>query len=223
MKMSKRDLQIAKVSLLVYPPTEAWHIANQTNVRNLKTAGISFQFAYRSRKSIQAQIDNPITGETLTIKRRLGRDSGKKIWCATFARVALEAVDEKMRFNQQIRLQKILTDKQLCRRMDWSKAVGKLLVEHPDSSVRSLTPDGLAWHRPRTNEEGLAELSTRECHSLIALAKNFVSTDKPVEIIGSHSIFWPRLFADSAIPHDRDSMGYALNSHWMDVYERCRD
>jgi len=182
MKMSKRDEQIAKTALLIYPPIEAYRLrkASPLGVCCLQVGDVHLEL---HRKSIRANVFlYSGTGhryrKDAIAERRLNTeaDDQKAAWCAAFARVALAAYEIAAKNKLMRKILDVLAEKKLCRRICWSRAVRDLLAKSDSvylgGSTLGIPEYGFA----------LKDLKTHDCRSLLTLAKNFVPTSAPINI-----------------------------------------
>lgn len=187
MKMSKREQQIAKTALLVYPPIEAYRLrkASPLEVCCLDVGDMQFQL---TRKDIRGVVTNRdcygVSRKQGVAERRLNTeaDDQKAAWCAAFARVALEAYEVVAKNRLMEKILDVLTERKLPRRMCWSRAVREFLV-NSDAIYVGGSKIGIPEYG-----FSLKDLKTDECRSLLTLAKNFVPTSAPINIDGTYWI-----------------------------------
>ena len=188
MKMSKRDEQIAKTALLIYPPIEAYRLrkASPLDVCCLNVGDMEFLLTRKSIRGIVTFIDFAgYTRKQGVAERRLNTeaDDQKAAWCAAFARVALEVYEVAAKNRLMGKILEVLAERKLCRRICWSRAVRDLLAKS-DSVYLGGSTLGIPEYG-----FNLKDLKTDDCRSLLTLAKNFVPTSAPIKIDTTYFVF----------------------------------
>ena len=206
MKISNRDLNIAKASLAVYPAGEAF----------LESRSESNWLIHDHYHTIHIQASGGRTTEKIAgwyrcadkefgydfnyyfdcdASRRFPDNSTKEVWMNNFSLVALELHAAKLYAKRAIHLKKLLTEKMLCTRPCWAVAVSKVIAqERPKEmeNVYRIGPTGVVRGKPRLDfqhhHSGKERYSYALIDAIIKLAKDFVPTTKPTPANNNHNI-----------------------------------
>ena len=198
MKMSKRDLNIAKASLAVYPVSEAflesrnpssWVIHDHYHTIRIDASGTGSsekiegwyrctdeEFGYEFNRNFSAENS-----------RRFPDDSTKEVWMNNFSLVALYLHDAKVYAKKAFILKKLLMARMLCTRQCWASAVSKVIAQKRPKELEGafrIGRSGILKSKPdlacltvnppsSLNHNGIID-------ALIKLAKEFEPTTEPV-------------------------------------------
>jgi hypothetical protein len=218
MKMSKRDLNIAKASLAVYPVSEAflesrnpshWVIYDHYHTIRIEASGTGSsekiggwyrctdeEFGYDFNQNFSANTS-----------RRFPDNSTKEVWMNNFALVALRLYDAKVYAKKAFILKKLLMKEKLCTRQCWALAVSRVIAKKRPKKLESVFKigrSGILKSKPdlgrlgRDSSSPLAKSGMID--ALIKLAKEFEPTTEPSStnrghFIGNTHIEW---FADQS-------------------------
>ena len=192
MKISKRDLTIAKASLAVYPASEAfdesrsprgWVIHDHYHTIRIDASGTGSsekiegwyrctdeEFGYEFNRIFYAENS-----------RRFPDDSTKEVWMNNFSLVALYLYDAKVYAKKAFILKKLLMARMLCARPCWASAVSKVIAHKRPKELEDtfrIGRSGILKSKPdleclSLNHNGIID-------ALIKLAKEFEPTTEPV-------------------------------------------
>jgi len=193
-KLSKRDEQIAKATLHVYPPADAyeefqlcinahtWKVSADIKItcHHSRTGGSS---VITGRYRPPNDCFRPLVCREW--ERRVPNDHSKQSWMYHFALVCLEIAEIQHWHNKMLFFQKLLTKNKLPRRMCWSKTVTDLIAkERTDSEARGwvIGSSGLIKKSCRYQDCEIDSLSHHLLDKVTQLAKDFTPSTEPITI-----------------------------------------
>ena len=204
----ERSEVIAKASLLVYPPHDAydewdykglfeytWKIGDITiEVNESSKGGSVVVTAYFKPKDKCFRIDE------CKWSRRIEHGTSKDGWCQHFALVCIQASEAKNWYRKMVRLKKLLTGKRLPRRMCWSKAVTDMIIDYRadahDQRWRR-GDSGLICSVSTYNRCEIRHLDHPLLERMTKLAKDFTPSTEPVTLSTSPTSPFQTMMADS--------------------------
>ena len=208
MKQSQRSDAIARAALHIYPPGEAydeydyhglfeyrWKVGDVTiEVHESREGQSTVVTAYFKPKRDYFRLN------VTQWSRRIPHGQSKDSWCYNFALVCLEAAEVQHRFRKMMRLKKLLTGKQLPRRMCWSKAVTDMIIDYrADAHDKRWKrgDSGLICTNSTYNRCEIRHLDHPILDKMIKLAKDFTPSTEPVTLSTLPTSRFQRMMADS--------------------------
>ena len=208
MNKSQRSEVIARASLHVYPPHDAFDEYDYHGLfeYSWKVGDITIN-AHESRKGESTVLtayfkpkDKCFRIHATEWSRRIPHGQSKESWAYNFALVCLEATATQDWYRKMMRLKKLLTAKQLPRRMCWSKAVTDMIIDYrADAHDKRWKrgDSGLICEDSSYNRCEIRHLDRALLNKMSQLAKDFTPSTEPVTLSTTSTSEFQTMMADS--------------------------